>query len=700
MKKKLQWTNPLKINAAAGEGKPKRFEILAYSGGLLPVDNFQNPVVVDLAGLQIVGNVPILLDHEKSVNATLGFTDLIENDGKSIRMSGKITGSGAAVDSVLTAAAAGHDWQASIGCLVQTTEEIPAGQTVTVNGQEFTGPVIVARAALLRETSVLPVGADPQTTVRLAAQAARLLKGSETMDFSAWLESMGIDPSKLTSDDLAAMQLAYETKTKAAAPPVPAAAAPAAAPVPSAPILPTAAGVKQMDIQASMADYRKTMAVEQRRIAEIQAKAAGHPMICAKAIEEGWSTDKVELEVLRTLNARTRVTSFSTAQNSPENIGQVLEAAVCMNRRISNVEKQFDDKTLQAAHSQFRGGVGLQQVIILAAQASGMSIPVGFRISSTSAWKQIVDHVRGQNLNAAFSTVSLPGILGNVANKELLQGYMEDDQTWREVAVIKSVSDFKTVTSYRLLDNMTYEKLGAGGKIKGGTIGEESYTRQADTYAKMFSLTRQDIINDDLGAFDDLRSRLGRGSARKLREVFWTTFLSNASTFWTTAKTNYIEGATTNLGTDGVGLGLAVKAYRTRTSPSADGGKRLGGMAKTLLVPPELETTADLLYTARNVGNVKVSDGNTHAGKYAPIVATELSDSAYTGYSATAFYLLGDKGEVGSPVVVSFLNGQESPTVETSDADFDTLGVQFRGYHDFGCDQAEYLAGIKSKGAA
>jgi hypothetical protein len=28
------------------------------------------------------------------------------------------------------------------------------------------------------------------------------------------------------------------------------------------------------------------------------------------------------------------------------------------------------------------------------------------------------------------------------------------------------------------------------------------------------------------------------------------------------------------------------------------------------------------------------------------------------------------------------------------------LGIQFRGYHDFGVDKSEYLAGVKSKGAA
>ena len=277
---------------------------------------------------------------------------------------------------------------------------------------------------------------------------------------------------------------------------------------------------------------------------------------------------------------------------------------------------------------------------------------------------------------------------------------MEEDTVWREIAQTKSVSDFKTVTSYRLLDDMTYEKVGAGGVIKHGRISEESFTRSADTYAKMFTITRQDIINDDMGAFDDLRARLGRGSAMKLNDLFWETFLGNLGTIFTSTRTNYISGSTTNLGTDGVGLGLGQKAWRQRTSSSADGAKRVGGRPKYLLVPPELETVADALYTARNVAAVKVSDANTFAGKYQPLCAPQLSDSSITGYSTTAWYLIGDKA-MGSPIVVSFLNGQETPTVESADADFNTLGIQFRGYHDFGVDLGDgYLNAVMSKGAA
>ncbi|MFN9294625.1 MAG: hypothetical protein ACK6EB_41650, partial [Planctomyces sp.] len=83
----------------------------------------------------------------------------------------------------------------------------------------------------------------------------------------------------------------------------------------------------------------------------------------------------------------------------------------------------------------------------------------------------------------------------------------------------------------------------------------------------------------------------------------WTTFLSNHTTFWTSARTNYIEGSTTNLGTDGVGLSAGVKAFRQRKSPLVTGAEEssrmtLGGRATKLLVPPELEAVAEALYVA------------------------------------------------------------------------------------------------------
>lgn len=76
-----------------------------------------------------------------------------------------------------------------------------------------------------------------------------------------------------------------------------------------------------------------------------------------------------------------------------------------------------------------------------------------------------------------------------------------------------------------------------------------------------------------------------------------------------------------------------------------------------------------------------------------------MSDAAFTGNSAKAWYLLRSPS-ILAPVVVSFLDGIQTPTIDMAEADFNQLGVQFRSYHDFGVDFAEWLAGIKSKGEA
>jgi hypothetical protein len=130
-------------------------------------------------------------------------------------------------------------------------------------------------------------------------------------------------------------------------------------------------------------------------------------------------------------------------------------------------------------------------------------------------------------------------------------------------------------------------------------------------------------------------------------------------------------------------------------------GGTIGGSPTILLTPGgAIARNAELLYNNSNLGpGTANSSANIFSGRYRPVKSVFLNDSTITGYSATGWYLLRDP-KAGAAVVVSFLDGVETPTVESADADFNTLGIQFRGYHDFGVDQAEYLCGVKSKGAA
>ena len=215
----------------------------------------------------------------------------------------------------------------------------------------------------------------------------------------------------------------------------------------------------------------------------------------------------------------------------------------------------------------------------------------------------------------------------------------------------------------------------------------------------MFALTRQDIINDDLGAFDDLRNRLGMGAVLKMNKVFWTAWLAaaNAGTFWTSGRGNYQTGGATALGE--TALGTAVKLFRDMTGPD---NNLLGFEPDRMLIPTDLEVTGRKLYVSQEMrdttASTKTLTSNIYQNRFRPVIVPELSNSNYTGYSPTGWWLLTDPAFLAS-AVMSFLNGQQSPTIESTDADFNTLGIQYRGYHDFGVSMSEWRPSVHSVGA-
>lgn len=660
------------LAADEGESTPKlaKFKMIAYTGGPMRV-GFGWPVVVDLAGMRVPGQRrPILRDHD--AGRIVGHTEeiAVTEGGQRLKVSGIISGVGADSQEVVGLAGNGFPWQASIGASVERMEFVDRGEKVTVNGRSVTGPVYVARATTLGEVSFVAMGADANTSATVAASGG---EGGD-MGFEAWLKAKGFDPAALTDQQTKFLRAAYDaergnTDRHGNPPPV-------------------------VDVNAAIEQIRREAATETQRIADIRKVCARHsgptmeiggkPVpIEAHAIAEGWDANRAELECLRAV----RPTVNAVTGTQPAATADVLAAAVAVSGRLAHIERHFPAATLEAADRLFRRGIGLQELLLTAARANGYH----GRGSVRSDLREV--------LQAAFSSLSLPGIMSNNANKFLLQGFTAVDATWSMIAARRSVSDFKTITSYRLTGGFQFEEVGPTGEIKHGEVSEEGYTNKASTYGRMFAITRQDIINDDLGALTAVPTRIGRGAALKLNSVFWTAFLDNAS-FFVAGNSNYISGATTNLASEG--LRKAVETFRKMTD--AD-GEPLATTPKFLLVPPELESVADELHTSTNLNtggaatSERVPNRNVFAGKYQPIVTPYLSNASYTGYSTTAWYLLADPADI--PVIeVVFLNGVESPTTDTAEADFATLGIQMRGYFDFGVAKQDYRGGVKSKGAA
>jgi hypothetical protein len=543
----------------------------------------------------------------------------------------------------------GFPWQASVGASVEEFEFVKENQTVLVNGRSFSGPLNVVRTATLGEISFVDLGADGQTSATVAAGTAA-----------------GSQP--LADEEPAAVSADTHTDT-----------APA---VHRDGDCQRAAGANPVDV------IRAQAAAEVERIAQIRRLCAGrHPEIEAAAIREGWDATRCELEVLRI--SRPRTPAIYVSDNTIN--ARVLEAACLLSGRVDNIEAVFDQQTLEMASKRFRGGIGLQELLLEAAWANGYT-GRNFRDSRT-----VLRFAFGRGIEASFSTIDIGGILSNVANKFLLEGFFSVERTWRNITAIRSVSDFKTVTSYRLVGKDQYEQVAPGGELKHGTLGEEKYENRADTYGLVLSIDRRDIINDDLGAITTVPRKLGRGSGLKINDVFWSSFLNNA-TFFAAANKNYISGAGTALSLDGLTEGEVTFLNQVDSD-----GKPIGVMPAILLVPTALSAIGSQLFKSMELrdttSNIKYPVSNPHQGKFRVEVSRYLSNAQYTGNSSKAWYLLAEPTDL--PVIeVAFLNGQEAPTIETAEADFHVLGVQMRGFHDFGVSLQDYRGGVKAKGEA
>lgn len=717
---------PLELDAAPSEGTsgPRSFTMLAYTGGAMRPRGFMLPVVVDLSGLDVPSQSrPILMSHDS--DKLLGHTTEIVTSGRNIRVKGVLSGPERHVTDVLQAAANGFPWQASIGASIEQLVYVDEGEKVQANGRTFTGPLYLVRKGRLNEISVVPLGGDDRTYTKVAAAAADQptidvvrQRGTSpegnTMGFEQWLQARGFNRDELTEDQINVLRAAFDaeqqrpTNPPAAgsnppptSPPVQAGGTgnPPGHPPQNPPASPQQTLPTPGDLIASL---RQQQAAEIRRCEEIrqicaqynrpqiEVEANGQRVTVsleAHAVEQGWDRDRTELEAMR--RTRPAAAAIHVAGGHGVPWQQVLTAAAMQATRLPTAayEGELTDQVLQAAHTRFRGTIGLQELFIEAAVANGYQGP---------------RRMRGQGevrsvLEAAYSTHDISGILSNIGNKHLMQAFSAVEQSWSEIAARRNVSDYKTHTTYRMTGDLKFLPLGNDGEIKHAEAGETSYTNQADVFARMLALTIKDIVNDDLGALLALPTRMGRGAAIALNEVFWKTFMDNAG-FFSSGNNNYADGAGTALSIDA--LTQAELLFYDQTD---EDGNPLGVAPEILLVPNALFVTATNLMASLEIrdttANKKAPTDNPHAGKFRVVRSSYLSNSSLSGNSTKAWYLLANPAALAA-IEVAFLNGVETPTIESADADFNTLGIQMRGHYSFGVAKQEPRAGVKMKGEA
>jgi ParB-like chromosome segregation protein Spo0J len=124
-------------------------------------------------------------------------------------------------------------------------------------------------------------------------------------------------------------------------------------------------------------------------------------------------------------------------------------------------------------------------------------------------------------------------------------------------------------------------------------LHDESGTNQAKSYGKVVTITLQDIVNDDLGAFLRFPQMFGAMAARKREILFFTALLANGSSFFASGNSNYYTGGATAL--SATSLKNAVNylaAQKGIVVPPATVGEVLNLQPRYLLTPNAIRFTA------------------------------------------------------------------------------------------------------------
>jgi hypothetical protein len=666
-----EWTNVEGRDAGDDREALRRFSMVAYTGGAMAVPGWPHPVVVDLAGLQISARSrPILKDHNRSL--IVGHTDAVRVDGTQLLVTGVISGAGPIAREIVESSRNGFPWQASLGALAERVEFVPKGRRAQANGREFEGPLHIARRATLGEISFVALGADDNTSAQVAASAARVKE--DTMDFEKWLEERGFIAAELSDAQRTSLKAMFDAER---------------AKMPDRKEQPEPKQNDDNDAGTDVvAQLRAEAAAETTRIADIRRICAGkHADIEAKAIAEGWDATQTELEVLR--EERPKVNGVRRGNDDGVN-ARALEAALLLKYKIApeeRVAKWYDERTMEAALSRDLRRAGLHTLFFEVIRASGGHLSIG-GFDDDTIRAAFVAEQRLIQASYGFSTISLSGILSNVANKAMLAAYEAVESVVAQFCSETDVNDFKEVTRYRLTGNGVFEKVGPDGELKHATLTEEVYRNRVETFGGMIALTRKMIVDDDLGAFLQIPQIIGRKSALKREEAVFELLLSNPSNFFSTTNKNYISGVDTALGIDS--LQAAEQLFRDQVDVD---GKPIRIRPAILLVPTSLAVFARRLFNETRVnettetGKPKPAD-NPFAGMFRPVVSPYLNAQGLAGSSSKAWCLFANPADVAA-IEIAYLRGRRTPVIESGETSFNTLGMQWRGYFDFGVAMQE-----------
>lgn len=426
---------------------------------------------------------------------------------------------------------------------------------------------------------------------------------------------------------------------------------------------PVNTGLTQEDLQKAMEQERKRTSEITAMFRDFDVEGADEAIVLGKSVEEARAM------VMDQLRARNAGVSVKMGEAESDKFRAAAQDAVLMAAGIPVAEPA-------AGAQELRGYSMIEMARESLRRESGSTVNFGDNMELARA--------------AINSTSTFPAIMSNLANKSVMVGFNEAETTYQIWAGKGSNRDFKEAARVALSEAGTLELVPEGGQFKQDSFGEASARTKVATYGKLFSLTRQAIINDDLGLFSKIATKYGSAAKRLVNKMVYAQLTGNVKMQDNVALFDSKHGNVA-----GTGEALSVKAIAKaitamRRQKGITGEATLNITPKYLVVPPELEVTAyQIVNSTAAVDGVNSGVVNPYKGRFIVVADAELTDP-------DAWYLVADATQHDT-IEVTYLNGVETPRLETRQG-FDVDGIEYKVAFDCGVSALDFRGLYKNAG--
>lgn len=334
---------------------------------------------------------------------------------------------------------------------------------------------------------------------------------------------------------------------------------------------------------------------ERARVRAINSIATRHGLgdtFVTQHVDAGSDLDAVRAAALDAIASRvapdvsTATPSVRVVRDERETLVQRAEAALVS--RATGAETSAEARELR--------GLSLVE---LARRFSG----AGDSVSAARAVDMALTQRSGMHSTSDFAAV-----LGNTVARTLRNAYEGAQRTFIPFTRTVELTDFRPVTRVALGDAPKLEKVAEGAEFTHGTIGETGESYALASYGRIVSVTRQAIINDDLGAFTRLPAMYGARAAELEADLVYGVLSGNGQMSDGKALFHAAHGNVMTGGLDVDGLSKVRALGRKQTG--IDGAK-INVSFVTLIVHPDDETAAEKI-----LGSI----APTAAGEFNPFV--------------------------------------------------------------------------------